>query len=94
MNKTIWKVQLETTDKQTIKLPIGAELLSVQVQNNIPCIWALVYPDMGKGNIQIEIYGTGHPIKDKVERRFIGTYQLNDGELVFHVFEILKTYVP
>ena len=44
MNKTIWKYQLDTTDKQTITMPFGAEILSVQMQGLNPCMWVLVNP--------------------------------------------------
>jgi len=31
-------------------------------------------------------YGTGHPVKDN-PGRYIGTVQMLDGKLVFHLFE-------
>lgn len=40
--KRIFKYQLEITDRQTILLPHDAEILSVQVQNQKPCLWAKV----------------------------------------------------
>ena len=33
MKKTIWKFELEVTDKQFVRMPQEAELLSVQTQN-------------------------------------------------------------
>lgn len=48
MNKTIWKFELETTGNQTLKMPIGAEILSVQTQFDKPCLWALVEPNAEK----------------------------------------------
>lgn len=37
-----------------------------------------------------EIFETGHPINYKgTNKKYIGTYQLQDGALVFHVFEYL-----
>ena len=89
--QTIWKFELTTTDEQTIEIPLGAEFLTVQVQNNNPCIWALVDPSQPTEKRHIEIYGTGHRIHTDigVERKYIGTYQLNGGSLVFHVFEYL-----
>jgi len=89
MNKTIWKFELETTDNQTIEMPVNAEILTVQTQNEIPCIWALVDPTETKEKRFIEVFGTGHDIHYDmgVSRNYLGTYQLHGGSLVFHVFE-------
>jgi len=89
MKKVIWKFELETTDKQRIKIPLGAEILTIQTQDGVPCIWALVNPDNTNEDIFIEIFGTGHEINYGMgaDRKYLGTYQL--GSLVFHVFEYL-----
>jgi len=67
-------------------VPEGAEILTIQTQYNLPCIWALVNPDAKKVPVQIEIFGTGHPIPEG-NRKYIGTYQLHNGSLVFHAFQ-------
>lgn len=89
MNKTIWKYQLDTTDKQTITMPFGAEILSVQMQGLNPCMWVLVNPSKELEDRYIEIYGTGHIIGCDmgIDRAYIGTYQVSGNQLVFHVFE-------
>lgn len=38
---------------------------------------------------KIEIFGTGHPFDAATQRKYIGTYQLFEGDLVFHVFELI-----
>lgn len=86
----IWKYELSTTDDQTIKMPMGAEILTVQMQHRKPCIWALVNTTAKLTERNIEIFGTGNPISVVGERKYIGTYQLLDGGLVFHVFELLS----
>jgi hypothetical protein len=88
--KTIFKYKIETTDEQTISMPQGAEILTVQIQNGDPHIWVLV--DMTQDDVirTIEVFGTGNPIRDpNAPRRYVGTYQLRDGRLIFHVFEKL-----
>lgn len=40
----IWKFKLAITDIQEIKIPEGAELLSVAKQNGNLCLWAMVDP--------------------------------------------------
>ena len=89
MNKSIWKYQLEITDSQTIKMPKGAEILSVQTQNQEVCLWALVVPNNEKEDRYIEIFGTGHNVYCDmgIDRKFIGTAQTLDGRLVWHIFE-------
>jgi hypothetical protein len=88
MNKTIWKYELKIDDLQNVIMPIGAEILSVQMQNETPCLWALVNPDEKDTDARyIETFGTGHPVAYDMggTREFIGTYQTRG--LVFHVFE-------
>ena len=89
MKQSIYKYQLEVTDKQNIELPKGAEILTVQTHYGIVCIWALVDKEAEKEYRSFEIFGTGHniPVDMGVERKYIGTFQLNDGALVFHLFE-------
>jgi hypothetical protein len=85
----IYKYTLETTDVQEIPMPEGAEILTVQMQFDEPQLWALVNPDNPPVTRVIETIGTGNPIRE-AERNYIGTYQLQGGRLVFHVFEQLK----
>jgi hypothetical protein len=84
--KSIWKFQIEATDVQEIEMPEGAELLTIQVQNGIVCLWALVSPNAPKEKRTLRVYGTGHPITSG-GLHYIGTFQLLSGGLVFHVFE-------
>ncbi len=89
MKKTIWKFQLELTDNQKIELPVGAEILTVQTQNETPWFWALVDPSAEREIRTFEVFGTGHPIHYDmgIDRNYIGTYQVSDPNYVFHVFE-------
>ena len=82
--KTIWKFELPK--QGNVEMPKGAEILTVQTQNEKPCIWALVNPDAEKEERAFVIYGTGHYFQ-LIDYKYIGTFQLNEGRLVFHVFE-------
>lgn len=84
--ETIYKYQLETTDEQLIEMPIGAEILTVQTQNGTPCIWAKVNTKNANFKYQFRIFGTGHPIESDFRGKYIGTYQLSGGALIFHVY--------
>lgn len=91
MVKTIFKYNLDTTTIQVIQMPINAKILTVQTQYNEPKLWVLVNPMAENFEERIiEIYGTGQPIEYPSgfeNRKYIGTYQLNEGKYVFHVFE-------
>jgi len=88
-NWTIWKFTLETKDRQTVKMPKGARILSLQMQNGNPQVWALVDQSSVKACRRIAIYGTGHPVGENGwPGEFVGTYQMNGGTLVFHVFDL------
>ena len=88
MAKKIYKYQLDTTDIQRIEMQQGAEILCIQTQNEIPCIWALVEPNATVTKRTFEIFSTGHNVPENANRSYIGTYQLNNGQLVFHCFEL------
>lgn len=89
MKQTIWKLELSGITKQKLMLPIGAKILTVQVQNNCPCIWFLCNPENDKEERFLEVYGTGHDIQlhTEIDRYYLATFQI--GSLVFHVFEII-----
>lgn len=86
--KTVWKFPLVVDDAQVIAMPANAHILTVQVQGETPCIWALVNPEMPAEERKILISGTGHERKDLDGLvNYIGTFQLYGGGLIFHVFE-------
>lgn len=88
--KTIYKYKIETTDSQTISMPKASQVLTVQVQHGKPHIWAYIdNTDNSEEPRTIEVFGTGNPIPEGA-RRYIGSYQLFGGDLIFHVFEKLE----
>lgn len=83
--KTVHKYELKSHDA-SIKLPLGAEILTVQLQNDRPVLWALIDPGNELVDRFISIVGTGWDVEDSM--KYICTYP--DGYMVWHVFEILK----
>lgn len=83
--KTIFKYLLEVTDVQEIELPVGGKPLCVQVQNGMPWIWALVDDKNPKEAKAVRMYATGHNCEESISD-YLGTFQLESGSLVFHVF--------
>jgi len=88
--KTIYKYSLAASDWQTISVPVNAQILTVQTQYNEPFMWALVDTDNDMRFVKIDIYGTGHPIDTEHQREYLGTFQMDGGILVFHVFKRLE----
>ena len=85
----VWKYDLPWGDIVTLALPIGARVLSVEPQGASAALklWALVDPNADPELRRFRLAGTGHEITDNVSH--ISTFQLQDGQIVFHVFEIL-----
>jgi hypothetical protein len=88
--KVIFKYEIEARDHQSVEMPAGAQILSVQVQRDVPCIWAIVDPANPVESRSFEVFGTGHPFPACIGsgREYIGTFQLLAGSLVFHLFEV------
>lgn len=82
--QTIYKYAAGVSDDLTIEMPVGAEVLCVQVQNG-PQIWARVDPSAPRELRRFHWRGTGHSADGC--GRYIGTVQAMNGALVFHLFE-------
>lgn len=83
---TIWKFPLQINDNVAVTMPKGAKVLCVQMQGSKPCLWAVVDSEAETETRRFFIRGTGHPMPESFER-YIGTVQMADGALIFHVFE-------
>ncbi len=70
-------------------MPIDAEILTVQIQYGAPFIWAKVNPENGKEKRTFRIAGTGHGLEEN-NLIYIGTFQLEGGKFMGHLFEIKK----
>ncbi len=91
--KAIWKYPLKSMEIQMIEMPLGAKILTVQVQHKKVCLWCLVNPNDNAmiTKREIHIVGTGHDLDwSGLQTDYIGSYQLQEGRFVGHVFE-LKT---
>jgi hypothetical protein len=83
---SIWKFGLELTEVQTIYMPEGADILSVQNQNGSLCIWALLSPTAPKVGRHFKVIGTGHKIETLADHKWIAT--VIQDQFVWHIFEI------
>lgn len=86
--RTIWKYPLAITEQQTIQMPQGAKVLDVQRQGDDACLWAEVESNAPKEARIFWVFGTGHVIPEEFSpREHVGTFQLRELRLVFHVYE-------
>ena len=82
---TIWKYELEITDRQDIKMPGEAKILSAGLDpSGVPCVWAMVQPGAIERRFSVHIVGTGNPAENAVGERFVGSFV--QGPFVWHVF--------
>lgn len=85
-----YPIFLTGTGTETLQLPAGAQILSVQLQQGAAQLWALVDPAAPLESREIYVAGTGHPLPEGAERwRFVDTFQAGGGTFIFHVFEVL-----
>lgn len=86
--RTIHKFPIENPNNIQIELHPTAEILDVQTQDGVPCVWALI-PDTEAPKVfrTFKVYGTGHSIIESSHRlSYVGTFQMDN--LVWHLFEV------
>jgi hypothetical protein len=83
---TIYKYKLEP-NFGALQMPQGAQVLTVQMQDGTPCLWAKVDPTRPTERRTFNVYGTGHEMPDDPCLVYVATFQMGGGALVWHVFE-------
>lgn len=85
----VWKYPIELTDDIIkLSLPQASQILDVDVQYNSINMWVKHESDNIKENRYFKWFGTGQPI-DMTNLEFVKTLILHDGQLVFHLFEVV-----
>ncbi len=79
----IWKYPIGISYLQTVSIPRSHSKLTVQIQDGIPCLWAIVDPNEETYNMELYTFRTGQPLPDDYYE-YIATYQTEI--FVFHVF--------
>lgn len=85
---TIWKFAFAITDRFSIQMPQGATVLHVDNQRGTTVLWAMVNPKAKVVERKFRLAGTGHVIDDAKPEQHIGSFQMRDGLLVFHLFDL------
>ena len=88
--RAIYKYLIPVQNEFEIPMPVSSEVLAVQVQHGVPCIWCLLNPGNATKNRKFRIYPTGFEIPDKYidAMRYVGTFQLEEGDFIGHLFEV------
>lgn len=84
MAKSIWKLPLSTSLISYITIPRDSTILSVQVQDGNPVLWAIVDPTAPTERVRIDCFPTGDNAPESRHAKFIGTVQIQ--WLVLHYF--------
>jgi hypothetical protein len=80
----VWKFVIGVgTGEQRVQMPKGAKLLSIQLQDGVPAIWALCDPSSPSVARRIKAYGTGDDVAPSLP--FVATLQI--GLAVLHYFD-------
>jgi hypothetical protein len=85
---TVFKYPLTSAPVQTIVTPRLWHPLTVQIQNGVPCIWALTTTDdLVLTARRVLVVGTGRELPPlTTPDEYLGTVQEAGGALVWHVF--------
>lgn len=86
----VYKFELKLHDSQHIRLPLGAQVLTVAMQREKLCMWVLLDPskETPLEERRFDVVGTGNPMCCKeTNAAYIGT--VDDDPYIWHIFEIL-----
>jgi len=91
MKTAVYKYPFEIAAEFSLEMPAPGDIVHVDMQNGVPCIWAVVWPDSGAVvTRKFRIHGTGKPWEDTVNMKHHGTLIEHPGPrpMVWHVFEV------
>jgi len=88
--KTVYKIPVDFTPRQVLKLPKGSEILGFQSKPEK--IFLLLLADMESNVMEdriIGIYGEGHNVGCK-DHDYLGNFELDNGAYLYHAFELFE----
>ena len=85
----VWKFPLAIDGAlQPLNLRYGSEILTVQMQDGVPFLWAIVWNTAPHTDERyVRMLGTGWDVPAQ-QHKYIATVQ--DGPLVWHFFEVMS----
>lgn len=84
----IYKYNVPVQDEFIIEMPENAQILSFQEQQGNLALWCAVYHRNPLEKRIFAIRGAGHDIDMSYVKKYIGTTQQLEGNLVWHLFEM------
>lgn len=88
--KTIYKYKIDVGSYFYLDLPVGSETLSVHGIGDDAYMWIMIdRMELEQEKKVFYIAKTGEYIDGLQYKRFIGTFIVNEGEFVGHVFELI-----
>jgi hypothetical protein len=85
---TIHKYPFTIEDKFYRMLPVNSKIIHVDCQRGIPMMWVLHTTNTEVVETRFfRIYGTGHEIENVERLTHIATFQMHNGDLIWHLFE-------
>ena len=86
----IYKYQLLNSPIVELEIPEGAEILCVQTQREVPCMWVRVDKEAPLVKRKFRSVATGCDFNSDEVGDYIGTIQSAGEHLVFHIFEVVN----
>ena len=77
-----------------LNIPANAKILTVQAVDNMPFVWVELDTDEPYIKRNLMVVGTGHSFpKHVTKHEYIGTFQVDGGEIIIHVYEEIETNI-
>lgn len=89
--RTIWKTPIVVVDEQSVKVPMLARPLTVQMQYGRPHIWWGVDDTAAEEERSVYVRGIGHPLPPE-RAAYLGSVQEEPGGFVWHVYTTPSIY--
>jgi hypothetical protein len=90
MSAAVWKFPIPIEGEFALEMPRDAELLFVAAQNEQGCLWARVITDDRVSIVERRFYLRGTGAEVDMDCKYVGSFMLRGGALVFHLFEIAR----
>ena len=87
--KAVYKYTLTQAYHQRISMPGNARIIHVDVQHDMPCVWAEVELEVSPRDVELYIVQTGMPLPNG-EIKYVGTFMLDGGYYVGHVYQLCQ----
>lgn len=84
--KTIWRYPIDMAEEQSVRMPKGARVLSVQRHGKETFLYALLTAHSAYTTRTVRVRSTDDDCDGLAAEEYVGTVALDDHRFVFHVF--------